>query len=609
MAVKRASARWIQAGVITVGLSAAAAAGQAIAMASPAEAPEPGSASSASDSVSESSDSTTSEASASTTDQSETDVAPDTASTTTAPDPSPDSISTSLGDGPMTTLSAQQNSSRDDEPGEQDEIAQPTLDPAAVQEIVADAKTNADDKDAVDSGPEPETVTRSASVAETVADRGDQGASVPSADAPVAQVAVGGEATTVDDVEPAASSVQTVTSGVHADVTVTVDLPDNPVRAIVAAFLGLFGFNPNSTAPSNPILELAWGLYRRIEIAIAQTLVTVFGVDLTTTTTPTTDTGVDLLGNTRELNVVFIDGPGYVGYVLTDTIRDIGIYETTWYTTVNGVLYPANPPGTAVAKGPSAWDPSAVSAYANVVIVYDFYDNTLYHTSFDDTGAAIQITVASDALNNAYWYRTYRQFVFGHDFEAALDVVGHEYTHAVIDAVVASQNGGVTLGQNGEARALEEAYSDIIGSLIEGKSGPGEWLVGEDAGCDAPSGTTGCAIRNLADPSEFGDPEDYSNYNNAAGEHYNSTIFSFAAFKMITDARTTGISRELWSTVYYRSLYELPAGASFADARGAVLTSAEDLGFTAQELQAIEDAFDAVGIDSSAAALHSTVLV
>lgn len=627
----RPCAQWLQVGVVAVGLGAAAAAGQGLATAAPADSPDPGGVNSTSDSVSATGNTASADVSASRDDQSAADTAP----TTAGSDPSEEPTTTSSDGGPTSTLSAQQNSSQDGEPGdgsdaesgtaptEQAETAQlvasgdvdenaPDLDAAVVnpdQDDIADATSAVvDDQDGADTGaeaPKQGSTESLASAATTLAGVDGKTSSVPSAHAAAPQVAsIANPETGVDDnAEGTALSAQTASSAVAAYPTQPLDLPPNPVRTLVAAFLGLFGFDPNATGPSsnplNPVLELAWGFYRRIETSLAETVYTVFGIKLITTTVPTTDTGIDLLGTTRDLNVVWVDGQGFVGYQLTDTTRGIAVYQTTSYTTVDGILYPANPPGSVVVKGPSAWDPSAVSAYANVVIVYDFYENTLYHTSFDDNGAAIQITVVSDALNNAYWYRTYRQFVFGHDFEAALDVVAHEYTHAVIDAVVASENGGLILGQNPESRALEEAYADIMGSLIEGKSGADEWLLGEDYGCDAPSASTGCAVRNIADPSEFGDPENYSDYNNDAGEHFNSTIFSFAAFKMITDARTIGISRDTWADVYYHSLYGLPAGASFADARAAVIASAEDLGLGGQQVQAIKDAFDAVGITSS----------
>ncbi|WP_155948652.1 M4 family metallopeptidase [Mycobacterium sp. URHB0044] len=621
-------AQWFQVGVVAVGLGAAAAAGHGLASASPADAADPA-VNTASDSVSAASDSPTGDVSASASasaDGQPTAAAttPDTAATTARSDTSQESTKTSLDGGPTSTLSAQQNTSHDDPdsetataPTEHVEMARPVASPGADEEA-PDVDSTAVDSDGTDVAEEKSTVADERSTVANdydVAEPAAKSFAGPKTELPSVPTTFDGKASSnVANVKSvadetgveAAPAAQASSSAVTPFPTAPVDLPPNPVRTLVAAFLGLFGFNPHAVGPSsnplNPVLELAWGFYRRIETGIAEAAYTIFGIKLITTTVPTTDTGIDLLGNTRDLNVVWVDGQGFVGYRLVDKTRDIAIYETTNYTTVDGTLYPASPPGSVVAKGPSAWDPSAVSAYANVVIVYDFYENTLYRTSFDDDGAAIRITVVSNALDNAYWYRSYREFVFGHDFEAALDVVAHEYTHAVMDSVVASQNGGLTLGRNGESRALEESYADIMGSLIEGKSGADEWLLGEDYGCSAPSASTGCAIRNLADPSAFGDPENYSDYDSDADEHFNSTIFSFAAFKMMTDARTTGISRDTWASVYYHSLYDLPAGASFADARSAVMASAETLGFTDDELQAITAAFDAVGIMPSATA-------
>ena len=65
---------------------------------------------------------------------------------------------------------------------------------------------------------------------------------------------------------------------------------------------------------------------------------------------------------------------------------------------------------------------------------------------------------------------------------------------------------------------------------------------------------------------------------------------------MMTDNRTCNITRDRWSTVFYRSLYRMTNDAKFIDGRRAVIIAAKTLGFTADEQQAIKDAFDAVGI-------------
>ncbi|MGV0803144.1 M4 family metallopeptidase, partial [Mycolicibacterium elephantis] len=78
--------------------------------------------------------------------------------------------------------------------------------------------------------------------------------------------------------------------------------------------------------------------------------------------------------------------------------------------------------------------------------------------------------------------------------------------------------------------------------------------------------------------------------------HRNSTIFSHAAYRMMTDADTAGVSDETWSRVFYGSLYRLTPGASFTEAATAVFAEAEALGFDADELAAVRRAYSDVGI-------------
>jgi Thermolysin metallopeptidase, alpha-helical domain/Thermolysin metallopeptidase, catalytic domain len=645
----RASSRWLRAGVVAVGLGAAVTAGQGLATAEPSDSVDAGSVSSTRDTVSEAGNAAVADAPPSTADKPEAGVAVGGATGTTpktldSPLPDSDSsrqsTSTSMGDGPTSTLSAQQNSSHSDEPAADSDDQSPTTstgqDEIAQLAASEDVEESAADPDAAIVEPDPAETVNASGVADEGQSAVDSGAgprkgstadssptlvSIPErtdgeppallarATAPhVAEVADDGIGA---DTAGAASTAQAQPILLNPIAPAPLDVPSNPVRTLVQSFLGLFGFNPYATGPSsnpfNPIFEAAWGFYRRIETSIAETAYTLFGYRFITTSAPAVDTGVDLLGETRQLNVLWTDGQGFTGYVLSDTIRGIAIYETASLRLIGGVYYPASPPGSAVALGPEGWDASAVSAYANMAVVYDYYANMLEQTSFNDHGAAIRITVVSNVLDNAYWYRTYQQFVFGHDFEAALDIIGHEYTHAVIDSVVAIKYPGRILGENNQSRALEEAYADIMGSLIEGKTDVGEWLVGEDYGCGNPSG---CALRNLANPSEFDDPASYLDYDNNADEHYNSTIFSYAAYRMMSDPMADGVSRDTWAKVFYRSLYHLPAGASFAQARTAVIEAAtEDVGLTTDQVQAIADAFDEVGIPSSATATRASVLV
>lgn len=65
---------------------------------------------------------------------------------------------------------------------------------------------------------------------------------------------------------------------------------------------------------------------------------------------------------------------------------------------------------------------------------------------------------------------------------------------------------------------------------------------------------------------------------------------------MMTDPASGDISEETWARVFYHALYRLSPGATITDGRAAVLDSADAMGFTAVQLQAIERAFDDVGI-------------
>ncbi|MFN8100691.1 MAG: M4 family metallopeptidase [Mycobacterium sp.] len=290
----------------------------------------------------------------------------------------------------------------------------------------------------------------------------------------------------------------------------------------------------------------------------------------------------------------------FTSYSLVDDVRNITAYKTdySWF----GFGGPALP-GSVVQRGSGGWDTAAVSAFANAEAVFDYYQTVLGLKSFDGKGAAVKVSIGYNptslfaaAYNNAYWDPTIKQFVFGNgaNLGAAEDVVGHEYTHAVVSSVL----GASALG-SGESGALNEAFADILGSLIEGKTGSAKWLIGED------STFPGGAVRNLADPASIvtsygayrtNYANRYTGSGDDGGEHINSTIFSYAAYKMITDPATSAITTAQWAELFYRAIYRLSTSAKFVDGRAAVLSAAGAMNFTGAQQAAIAAAFDAVGI-------------
>lgn len=117
---------------------------------------------------------------------------------------------------------------------------------------------------------------------------------------------------------------------------------------------------------------------------------------------------------------------------------------------------------------------------------------------------------------------TNSRFIIGTDYDVD-DVVAHEFTHGVTEYTS-------RLVYQGFSGAINESFSDIWGEFVDLTNSAGidtsevRWLMGEDT----PDG----AIRNMADPTEFGDPDrlgsplliDPSSGFDNGGVHINSGI-------------------------------------------------------------------------------------
>ncbi len=178
----------------------------------------------------------------------------------------------------------------------------------------------------------------------------------------------------------------------------------------------------------------------------------------------------------------------------------------------------------------------------------------------------------------------------------ALDVMAHEWTHRVI---------GNTSGlcyQN-ECGAMNEGFADLFGNLVQGN----EYEVAEYS--------THGIIRDMAQPSRFDDPDRYSLYRtditwDNGGVHTNSGIFNRVHYLMLEGGTQAGVTvpkmdrnRVIW--LAYFALWELPWSSNYAMARAYYETRAQQwvdedvLGFTAQDVCAVKNAFAAVEIGST----------
>ena len=98
-----------------------------------------------------------------------------------------------------------------------------------------------------------------------------------------------------------------------------------------------------------------------------------------------------------------------------------------------------------------AYDPTAVSAAFNLAKVYDFYFATFNRNSFDGKGSTILGLVrfpdptTHGLMANAYWDGQKMCFGNADNYAGAPDVVGHEYSHAVIQSAASLSAGTRTL--------------------------------------------------------------------------------------------------------------------------------------------------------------------
>lgn len=288
---------------------------------------------------------------------------------------------------------------------------------------------------------------------------------------------------------------------------------------------------------------------------------------------------------------------------MIDPVRRIRVYNGTvlyssYFEQEVGLTLSAD----IVTKGPSGWDKSAVSALGNMAAVYDYYQNVLRLNSIFPSPGWIDVGVVDSVDGESIWNGAFLNFTFGHDAEGALDVVGHEYTHAVIQSILSPTSTVLEPsvivhpqysfgGMAGDA--LDEAYGDIIGNLIEGKADDGRWLVGEDNNTKP--------YRDMKSPSQPGvldpGPSYFSGYFDPdKGGHYYANIIDHAAYLMVSDERTIGVSNVEWTRVFYGSMQRTPANPTFLDARTATIAAAREQGFDDNQLAAIREAFDAVGI-------------
>lgn len=278
-------------------------------------------------------------------------------------------------------------------------------------------------------------------------------------------------------------------------------------------------------------------------------------------------------------------------------------------------------PGTLlISEGGSSADSGATLAYNNAGSTYNYYSSTHGRDSWDAAGAQMKSTVHYGVnYNNAHWNGSLDLTYFG-DGDGfsygpwqTLDILGHEYTHGVIEAEA-------NLTYQTESGAMNESLADIFGAMVEryanGLSAD-TWKVGEDTALGF------YPLRSMSDPysvPSFPESSDYypdrhqlaigtppSSGNDWGWVHYNSGISNLAFYLLSqggthpqgkTSNTVTGIGHAKAELIFYRTLRDsLLSSDGFKPAANKSQAFAKGhYGQLSQELKSTCAAWEAVGV-------------
>lgn len=261
------------------------------------------------------------------------------------------------------------------------------------------------------------------------------------------------------------------------------------------------------------------------------------------------------------------------------------------------------------------WDNKSSAYMVNLEKSYDFFEEILERTGFDDDNGTIYAVYNDNFDKGDNGYSNGNLIAIGHKKDLnETDLIAHEYTHSVEESIS-------KMNYSGESGALMEAYSDIFGELIEDYgndnqlNGNCNWIHGERKILNPLKSKLPAEYKGeyWADTTEILDSEGKST-NDHGGVHNNSTVISHAAYLMwngINGTENFKIDTEKLAKLWYRALFMMPSDATFAQCAYAVETAAwqmyYDKQLTTRQVACVRYAFEKVGIKVSSSVSVKTV--
>ncbi|MBM7362743.1 M4 family metallopeptidase [Priestia taiwanensis] len=334
--------------------------------------------------------------------------------------------------------------------------------------------------------------------------------------------------------------------------------------------------------------------------------------------------GIGHFGDTRILHTTKANNQ----YYLQDTTRGVKIvtYDGQNRDDIRPILW-----RDTDKKFYDAKDAIAVDAHYYAGVVYDYFKEKHGRNSYDNKGGIIRSYVRMGDFADALWAGSGILYGNGNSddgiqtrgFSSALDLVGHEFTHAIIST-------SSKLIYKNESGALNEAIADLFGTLIEHDSynkkltkKKANWNFAEDVYVDGKT-----FLRSMNNPasaplsinSGYREPlidsegkihthypdhysKLYKGTEDHGGVHFNSSIINKASY-LLSEGGThygvnvQGIGKEKVGKIYYLAATEIfTENTNFKDARLGLEKAAKKLyGDNSKEVKQVQAAYNAVGI-------------
>lgn len=285
------------------------------------------------------------------------------------------------------------------------------------------------------------------------------------------------------------------------------------------------------------------------------------------------------------------------------------VYDAKHGSSLPGIL--------ARAEGaPPSGDLAVDEAYDGSGITYDLYFDKFGRNSLDNNGMPLNSTVHyQKGYDNAFWDG--QRMVYGdgdedllpeeaifNRFTIAVDVIGHELTHGVVQFEA-------NLAYWEQSGALNESFADVFGSLVKQyqkgqMAAEADWIIGEGL---FTSNVNGFGLRSMKAPgTAYNDPligkdpqpahmNDYvTTVEDQGGVHINSGIPNRAFY--VTAVEMGGYAWEKAGQIWYKTLTEkLGQHPNFQTAANMTYEVAADL-FQANSLEqkAVKTGWAEVGI-------------